>query len=196
MCSPEGIIKTAQRMAELGLVVGSFGNVSCRLPDGILITPTGLDYLVMEPADIVTLDPKGKRLAGHREPSTEFRLHLALYRARADAQAIVHTHSVHAVALSLVADELPSLTEELEHGIGGPVPVVPYAPAGTEELAGGAATTLLLKGRSKGLILARHGVVGLGKDLGEALAICQLVERNAQVYLLVKGFTPSSSPSA
>lgn len=183
-------------MVKLDLVVGSFGNVSCRLADKILITPTGLDYFVMEPADIVTLGLEGKRLAGQLEPSSEFRLHLALYRARADARAIVHTHSVHAIALSLVADELPPLTEELEHVLGGPVPVAPYAPAGTQELAKQAATTLLLKGKSKGLILARHGVVSLGRDLDEALLVCHLIERNAKVYLLAKGLTPSSSPWA
>ncbi|MFQ6117384.1 MAG: class II aldolase/adducin family protein [Candidatus Bipolaricaulia bacterium] len=195
MCSPERVVETARRMAALGLVVGSFGNVSCRLADKILITPTGLDYSAMEPMDIVTLDLEGERLVGQREPSSEFRLHLALYRARADARAVVHTHSVHAIALSLVADELPPLSEELEHGVGGTVPVAPYAPAGTEELGRGAATTLLL-GESRGLILARHGVVGLGRDLDEALLICQLVERNARVYLLAKGLTPSSPPSA
>jgi len=182
-------------MGTLDLVVGSFGNVSCRLADKILITPTGLAYSAMEPTDIVTLDLNGRRLAGQREPSSEFRLHLALYRARADAGAIVHTHSVHAIALSLVAEELPPLTEELEHGVGGPVPVAPYAPAGSQELADQAAKRLAgVKG--KALILARHGVVGLGRGLDEALSICQLVERNAKVYLLAKGLTPSSSPWA
>jgi len=196
MCSPEGIIETARRMGTLDLVVGSFGNVSCRLGGKIMITPTGLDYFAMEPADIVTLDLEGKRLAGQLEPSSEFRLHLALYRARADARAIVHTHSVHAIALSLVAAELPPITSELKHVLGGPVPVAPYAPAGTQELAKQAATTLLLEGKSKGLILARHGVVSLGRDLDEALLVCHLIERNAKVYLLAKGLTPSSSPWA
>ena len=181
-------------MAELGLVVGSFGNASCRLGEEVLITPTGLDYLEMRPEDIVALSMKGEKLSGRGEPSTEFRLHLALYHLRPDIRAIVHTHSVHAVALSLVATELPTLTEELEHA-GGPVPVAPYAPAGSKELADQAAT-LLAKTGKRALILARHGVVGLGRDLEEALLICRLVERNAEVFLLAKGVTPSSPPWA
>jgi len=171
-------------MTELGLVVGSFGNVSCRLNGNkMLITPTGLDYFAMEPEDIVTLDLDGKELAGRRGPSSEFRLHLVLYSARSDAQAIVHTHSVHALALSMITTELPTLTEEMEYGVGGPVPVAPYAPAGSQELAVQAAQ-ILAGTKSKGLILARHGVVSLGENLSEALLVCHLIERNAQVYLL------------
>ncbi len=184
MCSPEEVVATARRMAELGLVVGSFGNVSCRLDAGrILITPAKLAYSVMGAEDIVTLDLRGRKLAGRREPSSEFRLHLALYRARPDAKAIVHTHSVHAIALSLRTEELPAFTEELKHGVGGAVLIAPYAPAGSQELADRAAE-LLENTRAKGLILARHGVVGLGHDLEEALLVCQLIERGAQAYLL------------
>lgn len=183
MCSPEEIIKTAREMAELGLVLGSYGNVSCRRADRVLITPTKLDYSLMGPEDIVALDLEGRRLKGQREPSSEFRLHLAIYRARADARAIVHSHSVHAIALSLIASELPPITEEMEHGLGGPVPVAPYAPAGSVELAEQAAQILRKKG-CKGLLLARHGVVGLGMGLEEALLVCRLVERAAQIYLL------------
>ena len=192
MCSPEEVIKTARRMAELGLAVGGFGNLSCRRDGKILITPTSLDYFAMEPEDIVTLDLDGQKLVGRREPSTEFRLHLAIYRARSDARAIVHTHGIHALALSLTTDELPAITEEMEHGVGGAVPVAPYAPAGSQELAERAVRALEEKGRA--VILERHGVVGVGADLDEALLICQLVERNAQVYLLTK--TIPSSPSA
>jgi len=186
MCSPEEVVATARRMAELGLVVGSFGNVSCRLDAGrILITPAKLAYSAMGAEDIVTLDLRGRKLAGRREPSSEFRLHLALYRARPDAKAIVHTHSVHALALSLWAqvEELPAFTEELKCGVGGAVLIAPYAPAGSQELADRAAE-LLENTRAKGLILARHGVVGLGHDLEEALLVCQLIERGAQAYLL------------
>lgn len=184
MCSPEEIVKTARRMAELGLVLGSYGNVSCRSGERILITPTKLDYFAMEPEDIVALDLEGRKLVGKREPSSEFRLHLAIYRAREDVQAVVHAHGVYALALSLTAPELPSLTEEMEHGLGGPVQVAPYAPAGSQVLADRAAE-LLRKG-GKALILARHGLVGLGKDLEEALFVCQLVERAAQIYLLAR----------
>jgi len=184
-CTAKGLIATARRMAELGLVIGSFGNVSCLQEDTILITPTRLDYFRMEPADLVMLDLAGKKLSGRREPSSEFRLHVTIYGTQPDAQAIVHTHSAYALALSLVTTELPMLTEEMEYGVGGNVPVAPFVPAGTQELADQAAD--ILQGiPSKALILAHHGVVGFGQSLNEALLICQLVERNAKIYLLTQ----------
>jgi len=174
-------------MAELGLVIGSFGNVSCRQQERILITPTSLDYFQMEPEDLFTLDLSGKKLAGDREPSSEFRLHVAIYVTRPDARAIVHTHSTHALALSMSATtrELPALTEEMEILVKGPVPIAPYVPAGTQELADRAAQ-ILSKTPGKGLILARHGVVGLGNTLEGALLVCQLVEKAAQIQLLAQ----------
>ena len=184
-CTPEAIVSTAQRMAELGLVIGSFGNVSCRQQDRILITPTSLDYFQTEIRDLVTLDLAGEKLAGNREPSSEYRLHVAIYAARTDAKTIVHTHSTHALALSLSASlrELPTLTEEMEVLVRGSVPIAHYVPAGTQELADRAAD--ILNGiPSKALILARHGVVGFGETPEEALLICQLVEKAAQIHLL------------
>ncbi len=182
-CTPDTIITTARRMAELGLVIGSFGNVSCRHDETILITPTCLDYFQMKPEDLVALDLSGKKLAGDREPSSEFRLHVAIYAARDDALAIVHTHSTHALAVSGVANELPMLTEEMEVLVKGSVPVAPYAPAGTQQLADQAAQ-ILSKTSGKGLILARHGVVGLGETLEEAMLVCQLVEKASHIQLL------------
>ena len=186
-CTPDAIISTARRMAELGLVIGSFGNVSCRQQDRILITPTSLDYFQTETEDIVTLDLAGDKLAGDREPSSEYRLHVAIYQARADAKTIVHTHSTHALALSISASprELPALTEEMEVLVRGPIPIAPYIPAGTQELADRAAQ-ILSKTPGKGLILARHGVVGLGNTLEGALLVCQLVEKAAQIQLLAQ----------
>ena len=184
-CTTEAIITTAQRMAELGLVIGSFGNVSCRQEDRFLITPTSLDYFRTETKDLVTLDLAGEKLGGDRDPSSEYRLHVAIYQTRGDAKTIVHTHSTHALALSMSAStrELPALTEEMEVLVRGPVPIAPYVPAGTQELADRAAG--ILNGiPSRALILARHGVVGLGETLEEALLVCQLVEKASQIQLL------------
>ncbi len=190
MCSAEELIRTGRRMVELDLVVGSLGNLSCRQAETVLLTPTGLDYFTIEPEDIVILDQSGRKLAGRGEPSSEFQLHLAIYQAQDEAQAIVHTHSAHALALSLIVKELPALTEELESVVGTPVPVVPYTPAGTQQLAERTAKALGEEGRA--IILERHGVVGIGASLNEAFLICQLVERNAKIYLLTGGITPPS----
>ena len=186
-CSAEAIISTARRMAELGLVIGSFGNVSCLRQDRILITPTGLDYFRTQPDDLVALDLAGNKQAGEREPSSEYRLHVAIYAARDDAKAIVHTHSTHALALSMMPSvgDLPTLTEEVEVLVKGPVPIASYVPAGTQELADRAAEILgAIPGRA--LILARHGVVGLGESVEEALLVCELVEKAAKIDLLIR----------
>lgn len=179
-CTRMQLVHIGRRMLELDLVVGSFGNASCRKANQILITPTSLDYTKMQPEDIVTIDLDGRKIAGTREPSSEFRMHLAIYRFRPDVQAIVHTHSLYAIAFSLARNELPMLTEELTHVVGS-VPVSGYAKAGTEELAKAAASSLGQE--AKAVILGRHGVVGVGNTPEEALLRCKIVERGAKIYL-------------
>src|SRR5829696_1971541 len=115
-------------MLRLGLVAGSSGNVSAREGHVIHITPAGLPYGVMTEADIMTLDPEGAVVGGRREPSSERRLHLAVYAARPDAGALVHTHSTHATAWSFLDQPLDIGTEELEQAAGGAVLTAPYAP--------------------------------------------------------------------
>ena len=104
-----------------GSVAGSAGNVSAREGDRIHITPAGLPYDATTEADLVTLDLEGAVVAGEREPSSERRVHLAVYAARPDAGALVHTHSTHATAWSFLGEPLDTSTEELEHAAGGAV---------------------------------------------------------------------------
>jgi L-fuculose-phosphate aldolase len=176
----ERIVSFGRKMLEQGLVCGSFGNISCCDGDAILITPTSLDYTLMAPADVVKIDLDGKVLEGDRVPSSEFRLHLAIYHAREEVRAIVHTHSPNAIAFSLARESLPPLSEELSY-VTGPVSVSPYRPAGTQELADEAVRTLGTTG--KAIILQRHGVVGVGKTLEEAFLQCEIVERGVTIYL-------------
>jgi len=175
MCSADELIGVALRMLELELVTGSFGNVSCRRDDRILITPSGLDYRSMQPEDLVSLDAFGEVIEGRLMPSSEFRLHIAVYTQIPEVQAIVHTHSPCAVRCAETVSEI-SLLEEVS--AGPPVPVSPFALAGSHELADRAAG-LLVERRTKAVILQGHGVVGVGQDLEEALAVCLAVERAA-----------------
>lgn len=175
MCSRDDVIATASRMAALGLVTGTLGNVSCRLGEQILITPSGLDYETLRPADIVLLNASGGIVAGNRAPSSEYRLHVAIYARIPEICAIVHTHSPRAIEFAAVANELPAAGGDV---LSGPVPVAPYQPPGTQELAD-RAVDLLVERKTNAVILERHGVVGVGRNLEEALRVCQDVERLA-----------------
>ncbi|MGQ9557285.1 MAG: class II aldolase/adducin family protein [Desulfurispora sp.] len=177
------IIQTGRAMSCGGLVLGTWGNISCRgpQPGQILITPSGMAYEQLKPRDLVCLDLAGQVIQGHRRPSSEYLLHLAIYRRRPDVGAIVHTHSIYASALAVLRRELPPLLEETAQVAGGAVPCAPYARAGTEQLAELAAEAL---GQGQAVLLANHGVVGVGRHLKEALTVCQVVEKSAMVYLL------------
>lgn len=179
MCSRAELLATAREMAAIGLVTGTLGNVSCRFGKRVLITPSALDYTAMRPDDLVVLDLLGNVVVGRRAPSSEYRLHLAIYARIASAHAIVHTHSPHAVMASSALAELPSSGGAAPRG---PVPIAPFQPPGTLELADQAAD-LMAKQRSNAVLLERHGVVGIGADLRCALQICLEVERLARKSL-------------
>lgn len=184
MCSREDVLQTARAMASLGLVAGSLGNVSCRRGDALLITPTQLPYEQLRAEDLVVLDRNGEIVAGRHRPSSELRLHVAIYRAIPDARAIVHTHSTHALAVSTLTTALPAITDELAL-LGEQIPVAEHRPAGSQELADLAALALS-KRLPSAAILGRHGVVGVASSLESALTACRLVERGAEVWLALQ----------
>ena len=176
------VVAAARDMLRLGLVAGSSGTVSAREGDLIHITPAGLAYGAMTEADIVTLDPEGAVVGGRREPSSERRVHLAVYAARPDAGALVHTHSTHATAWSFLDEPLETGTEELEQAAGQPVLTAPYAPTGSDEIAAAAVRAL---GDRGAVLLGRHGVLTLGATPGRALDAAVVVERQAQLAWLL-----------
>lgn len=178
----EKVYKTGLRMAASGLVTGTWGNLSARVPreNLVVITPSGLPYAGLQAADMVVMDLDGRVVEGERRPSTEYRLHLAVYRARGDVHAVMHTHSVFASALAVARRPIPPILEDLAQVVGGEVAVARYARAGTDELAAAAVEAL---GRRGAVLLANHGVVGVGRDLEEALMVCQIVEKSAKVFV-------------
>lgn len=178
------IIRTCRRMAELGLVAGTWGNVSARVSgsDAILITPSGLPYDQLDGGSLVKVDMNGSILSGSR-PSSELPLHLAIYAARPDVNAIVHTHSIHATACAVARCAIPPALEEMIQVNGGTVEVSAYALPGSNELAKNA--VLALADRSAAL-LANHGAVSCGPTLRDALLVAQLVEKAAHVHILAQ----------
>jgi ribulose-5-phosphate 4-epimerase/fuculose-1-phosphate aldolase len=161
-------------MHRRGLVAGTAGNVSAREGAHIHITPSALPYPELTEADLVTLAMDGTVVAGGREPSSERRVHLAVYRARPDVGAIVHTHSGYATAWSSLRGPLSS----------GAIRTSDPAPSGSEEIA--RAAVAALDGRDAAL-LAGHGVLGVGRTPGGALAVCGAVEREARLAWLQGG---------
>jgi L-fuculose-phosphate aldolase len=177
------VVAVGREMLRLGLVSGTSGNVSARAGDRVLITPSALPYGEMEEDDVVTLSHGGAVLEGTREPSTERRVHLAVYAARPDAGALVHSHSVHATAWSFLGEPLDTGTEELELAAGGAVLTAPFAPTGSDEIAAAAVVAL---GDRRAVLLERHGVLGLGESPARALDVCAAVERQAHIALLLR----------
>ena len=171
------LVDHGRRMVHDGLVDGVSGNLSARAGDLIAITPSGVPYQDMAPADICLVRPADGSTAAGGRPSTETPMHLAVYRAT-DAAAIVHTHSPFVVALSTVLDELPAVHYAMA-GLGGLVRVTPYARFGTQELADGAVAAL--RGRTA-VILRNHGALTYGATLEQAYDRACTLEWLASVY--------------
>lgn len=177
------VIAMGSQMASSGLVAGTWGNISARLPgkNQYVVTPSGIPYDKCGPGDLVVVDGAGGLVEGTRRPSTELALHLAIYNARSDVGAVMHTHSVYASALAVAGKPLPPILEELVQLTGGGVPVTRYAQAGTADLAKAVLEVLV---DNNAVLLANHGLVGLGRTLEEAFLVCTVVEKSAQVYIL------------
>jgi L-fuculose-phosphate aldolase len=177
------VVETAREMLRLGLVSGTSGNASARDGDGVVITPAGLPYEQMTEDDLVAVDMDGEPVEGQGEPSSERRVHVAIYAARPDVGAVVHTHSVHATAWSFTGEPLDTGTEELAAAVGGEVLTARFAPTGTDEIATAAVEAL---GDRHAVLLARHGAVGVGETPAAALRTCVALERQAQIAWLLR----------
>ena len=171
-------------MVKHGLVAGSSGNASIRLsnvPDDglVLITPSRRPYSQLGPEDLVVIDLGGETVEGDLLPSMETALHLALYQAREDIGAVMHTHSLYASVAAVAGLEIPPVVDEMVMKVGGSVVVAEYAFPSTEELAQRACLAL---GDRNAVLLRNHGLVGVGRTPREALELCELVERVAQIF--------------
>jgi len=183
------IVAVAQAIDRAGFCPSKSGNVSARTEAGFLITPSGLPYAQTTPADLVELSLDGAVLSGSRKPSSEWPFHLAIYRARPEARAIVHTHSPRATALSCTRRGIPAFHYMIALCGGADIRCADYATFGTPELAENAARAL--EGR-KAVLLANHGVIALGASLAGAHQIVAEVENLAGQYLdiLAAGLEP------
>ena len=181
----ERVAKFCKKIVESDLIIGTWGNISRYLPDEqqVVITPSGVEYDEIKPRMLVVVDMKGNLLEGDLEPSSELKMHLATYAARPELRAVMHTHSPYASALAVSGTPIPPIMEDMAAVIGGEVPVAEYALAGSEALA---QNTVKAMGNRNAVLLANHGVVGVGVCLAEAMNVCLMVERCAKVYFMAK----------
>jgi len=182
------IIAITRSLDAAGLVPNKSGNVSCRSANGFLITPAGVPYAELVPEQIVELSPDGSPDPAGPRPSSEWRMHEAIYALRPDAEAIVHTHSPHATALACAGRGIPAFHYMIALA-GGDVRCMPYATFGTAELA---VTAVRGLENRRATLLGNHGVIVIGRSLRDALSVAVEVENLARQYLalLAAGLEP------
>jgi L-fuculose-phosphate aldolase len=176
------VVRACQQLLATGLVRGTSGNVSIRRAEAVAVSPTGVPYTELTPAAVPVLGLDGhplhgRPLDGELAPTSELALHLAVYRARPDVAAIVHTHSMFATVFAVLGEPIPPVHYLLARA-GGSVPLAPYARYGTVELA-----EACVRARADGpaVSLAQHGVVTVGADLAAAMAAAEAVEYVAEL---------------
>lgn len=179
------IITYGCALLDSGLVVGTWGNLSARVPgsDLIAVTPSGRNYRSLTADDIVIVNMEASVIRGRLKPTSELALHLAVYRERKEVMAVIHTHSVFASAFAVAGQPIPPIVEDVAQMVGGSIDVAQYALNGTDELAENAVKAL---GAKNAVLLANHGLVCCGKTLGEAMLACELVEKTAQIFIYAK----------
>ena len=175
----EKIVAVMRLMDQRGLNRGTSGNVSARFGEGLLVTPSGVIPDELTPESIVFVDPDGASPPGAARPSSEWRMHAGLYARRPDAGAVVHCHSRHATILACAGKPIPPLHYMV--GVSGraSVPLAPYQPFGSIELADAVADAM-----EGGLacLMANHGLITVGRTLSRALAVAEEMEEQAAVY--------------
>jgi len=181
------IVKMAKSLFDRGLTFGSSGNISVRMEDGWLMTPTGCSMGNIEPEKISKLDINGNLISGD-PPTKESFLHLAMYEKRPQDSAVVHLHSTHSVAVSCL-DEinpknvLPPITAYYVMRIGT-LPLIPYFPPGDIKLA---KVVREMASEHHAVLLANHGPVVSGKSLQDAVYATEELEETAKLFLLLQG---------
>ncbi len=164
------------------LVTSLSGNASCRVPAGFLCTPTGFCLGEVTATDLVALDAAWRPMSDIRLPSSEWRLHAAIYRALPAAGAVVHTHSRAATLMAVLGRDIAPLTPEMDHFLGN-VPCLPFAPPGTDDVGAGVARAINAGARA--VLLGSHGAVVWARDVRLAYYQAELLEASCSLTMAV-----------
>ena len=178
----EKLIEAGQQMLEKKLTVETWGNLSLRDPQTgyLYLTPSAMAYHTIEPEDVAVVDLEGNLIAGRRKPTIEMELHLQLYRARPEINAVIHTHPVYSQVFAVLRRAIPPIIDEAAQVLGGTVPVAQYALPGTKELAENVRAAM--DGRHRACLMANHGAVCVGESMEQAFKVCTVLEMTAQIY--------------
>ncbi|WP_130860962.1 class II aldolase/adducin family protein [Bacilliculturomica massiliensis] len=172
-----------KELLRLGLVAGTWGNVSCRAGgSAMVITPSGIPYDKLEPDDMSTVSIEDLTFEGRR-PSSESPMHAAIYRTRPEVNAVIHFHSLYACTASVLGEDVPPYLEDMAQIIGPSIRISRHALTGSPLLTENVLDAL--SGRF-GALLENHGAVCAGRDMEEAFAAALILEKACQTHLLVK----------
>lgn len=180
------LVEAGLRMLRSGLTVETWGNISLRdAQTGLVyLTPSALPYDTLTEDDVVVAKLDGSIVFGTRKPTIETGMHLGIYRARADVNAIVHTHPVYSQVFGTLREEIPPIIDEAAQIMGTGVPVTPYALPGSPELAANCIAALGETGHA--CLLANHGAVCVGGDVDFAFKVSTVLEMTAQIYYMAR----------
>jgi len=180
----EAIVEYGRKLITSNLTTGSGGNLSIynRAEGLVVIKPSGVDYFKMRPEDVVVVAPNGQIVDGDLQPSSEIRFHLALLGYREDINAVVHTHQVYATTIACMNWELPAV-HYLVGFSGNKVPLAKYATFGSQELSDNILASI---GSYNACLMANHGIVTVGKDIGSAFAVAEELELVSRLYYQTK----------
>lgn len=184
------IIKYGKKLTKAGVIGAQEGNLSCKVGDVILITPSAMAKDELRPEELAVLDLEGNWIGGPHKPSSESAMHVAMYKMRPDVTAIVHTHSPYCTAFAM-AGEPVDIRNSAEFAIFyRKVPVIPYGEPGTHAIYKGMSNELV---DYDTLLLENHGVVSVGKDLCDASSKCSTLELVLRTYTINRQLFPNRS---
>jgi len=175
------LVDCGMRMFKSGLTVETWGNISIKDPETglIYLTPSGMDYDIIKPDDIIVMDREMNIVEGERKPTIEYGMHVRIMNARPDVHAVIHTHPVDSQVFACLHRDIPPIIDEAAQLLGGTVKCAEYALPGSDELADNVVSAL---GDGAACMMANHGAVCVGKDMDAAFRVCTVLEMTAKIY--------------
>lgn len=178
------LIEAGKQMLGKGLTVETWGNISIRDPESglVYLTPSGMDYDILVPEDIVVSTLDGTIVEGTRKPTIEMTMHLNILKSRPEIHVVIHTHPIYSQVFAAIHQPIPVIIDEAAQVFGGEVTVTEYALPGSQALADNVVAAL--SPNKMACLMANHGAVCLGETVKKAFKCCTVLEMTAQIYQL------------